>query len=379
MHKNRVFPGLRPALAIGLLSAVLLAGCKPGSDANAQEAEKKGPDAIPVEVGKVARRAIAASYANTATLEPQAEAQVVAKTSGVALQVLVEEGQQVQAGQVLVRLDADRARLHAAQSAAQLRKLEANFRRARQLEAQQMVSANDLDQLRYDLENARATNRLADLELSYTNVVAPISGVIASRSIKPGNFVQINSPIFRIVDSSRLEATLNVPEREIDKLKPGQAVALTADALPGKRFTGTVDRVAPVVDTGTGTFRVVTTFDGDGGLQPGMFARLAINYDQRADALVLPRAALLEDGGEPAVYVVRDGTASRVTISLGYADGAWIEVRGGLKEGDAVVVAGKAALREGSAVQVLDGGKASADAAIAEKPAQATSTAKAGN
>lgn len=367
MYTNREFPGVRPVLAIALLSAAaLLAGCKGGGDAQAKEGEDKGPEAIPVEVERVARRAIAASYANTATLEPRAESQVVAKTSGVALEVMAEEGQTVRAGQPLVRLDADRARLQAAQSGAQLRKLEANYARARQLEAQQMVSANDLDQLRFDVENARAVNRLADLELSYTTVVAPISGVIASRDIKPGNFVQINSPIFRIVDSSRLEATLNVPEREIAKLKPGQGVELTADALPGKRFAGTVDRVSPVVDTGTGTFRVVAAFAGDGELQPGMFTRLSINYDQRADALVIPRVALLEDGGEPALYVVRDGTASRVVVKLGYADGGWIEVREGLKEGDAVVVAGKAALREGSAVQV-----------IGEKDAKAAQVAKA--
>src|SRR5690606_38506431 len=126
--------------------------------------------------------------------------------------VLAEEGQHVRAGQTLVRIDPDRARLQVEQSAAQLRKLEANYHRARQLAAQQMVSANDLDQLRFDLENARAVNRMANLELSYTNVVAPISGVVASRSIKPGNFVQINTPIFRIVDTSRLEATLDVPE-----------------------------------------------------------------------------------------------------------------------------------------------------------------------
>lgn len=371
MYTNREFPGVRPALAIVLLSAAaLLAGCKGGGDAQAKEGEDKGPEAIPVEVERVARRAIAASYANTATLEPRAESQVVAKTSGVALEVMAEEGQTVRAGQPLVRLDADRARLQAAQSAAQLRKLEANYARARQLEAQQMVSANDLDQLRFDVENARAVNRLADLELSYTTVVAPISGVIASRDIKPGNFVQINSPIFRIVDSSRLEATLNVPEREIAKLKPGQGVELTADALPGKRFAGTVDRVSPVVDTGTGTFRVVAAFAGDGELQPGMFTRLSINYDQRADALVIPRVALLEDGGEPALYVVRDGTASRVVVKLGYADGGWIEVREGLKQGDAVVVAGKAALREGSAVQVI--GEKDAKAAQAAKAATTT-------
>jgi len=367
MSTNHAFPGLRPVLAIAALSTLLmLAGCGGGGDAQAKPGEDKGPEAIPVEVEKVGRRAIAASYGNTATLEPRAEAQVVAKTSGVALEVLVEEGQAVRAGQVLVRLDPDRARLQAAQSSAQARKLEANFKRAQQLEAQQMVSANDLDQLRYDLENARAVNRLANLELSYSNVVAPISGVIASRDIKPGNFVQINSPIFRIVDTARLEATLNVPEREIAKLRPGQAVELTVDALPGRRFTGTVDRVSPAVDTGSGTFRVVAAFEGEGDLQAGMFSRLAIRYDQREDALVVPRRALLEDGGEPAVFAIRDGKASRVALELGYSDGGWVEVRKGLGEGDAVVVAGKAALREGTAVQVLGDAVAAKDVAKAE-------------
>lgn len=367
MSTNHAFPGLRPVLAIAALSTLLvLAGCGGGGDAQAKPGEDKGPEAIPVEVEKVSRRAIAASYGNTATLEPRAEAQVVAKTSGVALEVLVEEGQTVRAGQVLVRLDPDRARLQAAQSSAQARKLEANFKRAQQLEAQQMVSANDLDQLRYDLENARAVNRLANLELSYSNVVAPISGVIASRDIKPGNFVQINSPIFRIVDTARLEATLNVPEREIAKLRPGQTVELSVDALPGRRFTGTVDRVSPAVDTGSGTFRVVAAFEGESELQAGMFSRLAIRYDQREDALVVPRRALLEDGGEPAVFAIREGKASRVPLELGYSDGGWVEVRKGLGEGDAVVVAGKAALREGTVVQVLGDAVAAKDGAKAE-------------
>ncbi|WP_217540096.1 HlyD family efflux transporter periplasmic adaptor subunit, partial [Stenotrophomonas sp. GbtcB23] len=81
-------------------------------------------------------------------------------------------------------------------------------------------------------EDARAQSRLATLEQSSTTVVAPISGVIATRSIKTGNFVQINTPIFRIDDNSRLEATLNVPERELATLRAGQPVALVADELP---------------------------------------------------------------------------------------------------------------------------------------------------
>ncbi len=344
---------LAACLAMGV---ALLGGCKGGPEGDAQAKEPgadKAEEAVPVEVVKAARRSIAASYTGTAPLEARAESQVVAKTSGVALAVLVEEGQHVRAGQTLVRLDPDRARLQAAQSAAQLRKLEANYRRSQALVAQQLISANDMDQLKYDLENARAVNNLANLELSYSNVVAPISGVIASRSIKTGNFVQINTPILRIIDDSRLEATLNVPEREFATLKAGQPVLMQVDALPGKPFRGTVDRVSPVVDSGSGTFRVICAFEGAGTLQPGMFGRIRIDYDQRADALVIPRLALLDDQGDPAVYVVRNGKAARTPIKVGYTDGEWTEVRGGLQPGDAVVTAGKVALRDGSGVQVI--------------------------
>jgi membrane fusion protein (multidrug efflux system) len=339
--------------ALLLSSLLLLSACKGEGDALAKAAEDKAPDAVPVEVQPVSRRSIAASYSGTASLEPLAESQVVAKTSGVALQVLVEEGQAVKAGQVLVRLDPDRARLQAAQSSAQLHKLEANFARSQQLANQQLISQNDIEQLRYDVENMRAVNRLANLELSYTNVIAPISGVIASRSIKTGNFVQINTPIFRIVDNSRLEATLNVPERELATLKSGLPVKLQADALPGQQFEGIVDRIAPVVDSGSGTFRVICSFDAVGVLQPGMFGRISVDYDQRANALVVPRNALLDDDNEPAVYAVRDGKAVRVPVKLGYVDGSFVEVREGLEEGAQVVTAGKLALREGSTVQVI--------------------------
>lgn len=341
--------GFIALLSFGLVACKISGAPGPGGDKPNQAAE-----AIPVEVAKAAQRSISASYGGTAPLEARAEAQVVAKTSGIALKVLADVGQHVREGQTLVSIDRDRAVLQEAQANAQLQKLEANYRRATQLAEQKMVSANDLDQLRFDLENARAQLRMAKLELSYGNVTAPISGVVATRDIKPGNFVQINSPIFSIVDISKLEATLNVPEREIEKLKPGQLVQLTVDALPGKTFEGKIDRVSPVVDAGSGTFRVISAFDSNDVLQPGMFGRIQIRYDQRADALVIPRNALLEDGGDPAVFVIRAGKAARVALKLGYDDGPWVEVRSGLKAGDQVVVAGKAALREGSSVKVLE-------------------------
>ena len=370
LHTSLRSSGAVRAAAVLLPCLLLLAACKGAGngEAEAKANEKKGPEAVPVEVAKASHRAIAASYTGTAPLEARAESQVIAKTSGVALSVLAEEGQLVRAGQTLLRLDAARSALQAAQTAAQMRKLESNFARSRQLAEQKLVSANDNDQIRYDLENARAANRLANLELSYANVTAPISGVIAQRMIKPGNFVQINTPIFRIVDTSRLEAVLNVPERELATLKAGLPVKLQVDAMPGKTFTGTVDRIAPVVDSGSGTFRVISTFQGGGVLQPGMFGRLQIDYDNRANALVVPRVALLEDEGDPAVFVVRDNKVSRVPVKLGYMDGGWAEVREGVKLGDQVVVAGKTALREGSLVQVL-GQPGAKPVATAAKPA----------
>ncbi|MDO5504695.1 MAG: efflux RND transporter periplasmic adaptor subunit [Pseudoxanthomonas suwonensis] len=348
-----------------VIALALLAACKPAGMGKQADDSETTAEALPVEVVAVSRRAIAASYSGTAPLEARAEAQVVAKTSGVALRVMAEEGQAVRAGQTLVQLDSDQQRLRVAQATAQVSKLEANYRRAAQLAEQRMVSAADVDQLRFDLANARAARDLARLELSYSTVVAPISGVIASRSIKPGNLVQINTPIFRIVDVSRLEATLNVPERELETLKVGQPVQLTVDAIPGRIFEGTVARIAPVVDAGSGTFRVVTAFDGGGLLQPGMFGRLRVDHDRRADALAMPRAALLDDEAEPTVFLVRGGKAQRQTVQLGHVDGDWVQVSDGLAEGDQVVTAGKVALREGSSVQII--GAANAAGAAVER------------
>ncbi len=363
------------ALAIGVSAGIV--GCKKGGPEGAAGGPGMGKDGKPqetivsVEVARVSPRPMSASFSGTAALEARNEAQVVAKTSGIAQRVLVEEGQRVSAGQLLVQLEDAQQKLRVQQSSAQVMKLSRSFERAQQLATQKMVSANDVDQLRFDLQNARAALNMAKLDLSYTRVVAPISGVVASRSIKTGNLVQISNPIFRIVDTNRLEATLNVPERNVDVIRAGLPVQLSLDAVPGQVFNGTVARVSPVVDSGSGTFRVVAAFNDSGVLQPGMFGRINIVFDQKADALAIPRSALLEDEGETAVFTVRGDKAARVSIKTGYADGEWIEVVSGLKLNDPVVTAGKAALRDGVKVQVINGGKvvapASAPAAAAGK------------
>jgi membrane fusion protein (multidrug efflux system) len=369
-------PWLRTgALALAIVASLAMAGCgKKGPDAQAKgpdgKEQKLGPDgkpvpqveAVPVEVARASRHAISASYSGTANLEAPGEAQVVAKTSGVMVQLLAEEGDQVQAGQVLARMDGDKVRLEAARQLATVNKLENNYRRSQELAEKKLVSAEASDQIKYDLESARAAYALAKLELSYTNITAPISGVVAQRMVKPGNLITLNAPVFRIVNNSHLEGVLNAPEREMSRLKVGLPLRMVVDAVPGKVFEGKVDRVAPVMDSSSGTFRVVCAFDNAPELRPGMFGRIEVVYDQRTDALTVPRVALLEDEGEPAVYVITGKKAKRTVVQLGYTNGEIAEIRAGLKEGDQVVTAGKVAIRDGTEVQVIDAAGAAARA-----------------
>lgn len=367
-YRSRSSLGL-PIAAVGLAILLGLSGCggrggadgegsDDAADASSDAAEGGKPgerkaEAVPVEVAPAATRRIAASYSGTANLEVPADAQVVAKTSGVLLRVMVEEGDTVQAGQTLAQIDPERARLEVARAEATMRRLQANYERSKELFERKLVSADANDQLRFEFEAAKAAWELAKLELSYTTITAPISGVIAERMAKPGNLIPLNAPVYRIVDNSHLEAVLNVPEREMATMKAGLPIRMMVDALAGKVFEGTVGRISPVVDAQTGTFRVVGEFRGQALLRPGMFGRLSIVYDERAAALTVPRIALVEGSGETAVFVVEDGKAVRRVLRLGYVNGEFAEVLEGLEAGEQVITQGRVAVRDGAPVEVL--------------------------
>ncbi|MBP6299369.1 MAG: efflux RND transporter periplasmic adaptor subunit [Arenimonas sp.] len=347
-------------LIFAVIFSILLVGCggKPGSDADGKSADGQGkennePDAVPVEVVTVNTQTISANYSGTANLEAPNEAQVVAKSSGVLVSQLAEEGDFVTQGQVMARIDPSRAMLEVQRSQAMVNKLTNNYNRAQKLLSQKLISAEANDQIRFDLESAKASLNLAKLELSNTNVIAPISGVVAQRMVKQGNLVTLNAPVYRIVNTQNLEAVINVPEREMALIIKDMPVRMMVDAIPGKVFEGVVDRISPVMDSGSGTFRVTSAFNSDKILRSGMFGRLEIAYDQRDNVLTIPRAALIEDEGESAVYIVRSGKAIRAPIKTGYSNGEIAEVISGIRQGDKVITAGKVAVRDGSKVSVI--------------------------
>jgi membrane fusion protein, multidrug efflux system len=381
----RPFRVLRAAGTLGLAALIAtLAGC--GGGGSSPEATAQA--AIPVEVAPASHQAVTANYSGTATLEAVGDAQVVAKTSGIILKLMVEEGMRVEKGQLLAQLDDDAVRNKLVQAEATLKKAQAAFDKSEKGIAKSLIPRADYDRDKFDLETQHAIVEGAKIDLSYTRIVAPISGVIAKRSVKVGNLVTVNQALFQIVDMDPLQAVLNVPERDLGTLKPGQPVHLRVDALPDHDFDGTVARIAPVVDATSGTFRATCEFrDTTKTLKPGMFGRIDVVYDQRHDALVVPRSALVEEDGESAVFVIEPAppkkaddkakekdakkaktgeavaaekkpevplfVAKRRVVKTGYSESDRIEVRDGLKDGERVITIGRNAVRDGTEVTVI--------------------------
>jgi membrane fusion protein (multidrug efflux system) len=294
----------------------------------------------------------------------------VAKVGGEVRQIYVEEGDAVQAGQLLARLDGDRLRLTLAQQDANLKKLERDYKRTLDLSEKGLVSKSTAENMKYDLDALRAGNDSARLELSYTEIRAPIPGVVSSRKIKVGNTISPNDPTFTVTDLDPLLAFVHVPEKEFRKILPGQAAEVVVDALGGERFVGNISRISPTVDPQTGTFRArVEVPDKTRRLKPGMFARVNIVYERRQDALQLPRTAIIDADGQQSVYVVDGGKAQQRVIRTGLANGGWIEVLDGLAGNERVVTVGQAGLKSGTAVKVV--GEPQPTAALAAEKSKA--------
>lgn len=346
-------PSTTPILLAAAL-AVALAGCKNG---NADMAEKKDETpAIPVETAVAATGSVSAIYSGTASLEAEQQASVVAKVGGVVTQLMVEEGTKVRAGQVLAKLDDSRMKLELDRARANLGKLEQEYSRNLQLHEKGLVSADAYERIKFDLDALKAQYELAKLDQDYTSIRAPIDGVVSERLIKVGNMVTINQPVFVVTDFDPLLASLFVPERELDKLRAQQRAIVTADALPEQRFTAKIDRISPTVDPKTGTFKVtVAVADPTRHLKPGMFGRIDITYDVRNNTLLVPRAAVLQEDAESAVFVVKEGVAVRRTVTTGYTTNGSIEVVSGLSVGDTVVTVGQTSLKDGAKVTPVGG------------------------
>jgi membrane fusion protein, multidrug efflux system len=348
MMRNRFVPA-----AAGFV--LILTACSQGGHEPDKKAEDDDALPVPVEISQPTRGDVYAVYAGTAPIEAYAEADVIAKVAGEVREILVEEGDDVVQGQILARLDGDKLRLELNESAARLQKLKRDYERNVDLKAKGLISTGDFDKIRYEMDALEASYNLAKLELDYTQIRAPITGVISERFIRNGKTLAIGDPVFRVTSFEPLVAYLHVPEKEYRNIDEGQRVAIEIDAIKGQSIFASVTRVSPIVDPATGTFKItIEISDAERRIKPGMFGRFAIVYDKHENALQIPRSALLEDDGNTSVFVVVENKAIRRTVTTGYSNKGLVEVIDGLDDDDQVISVGQVGLKEDALVTIIN-------------------------
>ncbi len=338
-----------------IVCAMLVSACGQGDQDKADEDSEEETVAIPVEVGVPIRGDIVAVYSGTAPIEAFAEADVIAKVAGEVREINVEEGDEVKQGQVLAKLDGDRLRLELNQSEANLRKLQRDYDRNIELKEKSLISSGEFDKIKYELEALEASFNLAKLELDYTQIRAPINGVVSERFVRLGNTLAVNEQVFRITSLDPLVAYLHVPEREYRHIAIGQPVGIDIDALQGLRVIAAVTRVSPIVDPQTGTFKITIEISDElRRIKPGMFGRISIVYDQHVNVLQIPRSAIIEEDGETTAFVVEDDKAIRKVVQTAYSDRGMIEITSGLSDDDRVITTGQIGLKDDALVTIIN-------------------------
>jgi membrane fusion protein, multidrug efflux system len=335
---------------------------------------------VTVEVGKVEVMALQDETQAVGTLRSRQGVMLRPEVSGRISRLGFADGQRVRRGQLLVQLDATLQQAQLLQAKAQASIARTNLQRNRDLMAQNFVSQSAADQSAAALEVADAQVALAQAQLSRMSIVAPFDGLAGIRVVNIGDYVKDGADLVNVEDVSAMVVDFRLPEGVISRLKPGQAVDVNLDGLPGRSFTGKVDAVDSQLDANGRSLLVRARVDNPQGLlRPGMFARARIVFEVRNQAIVVPEEALVPQGGKQYLVKVLDGAggkvSQRVEAKIGLRVPGKVEILEGLAVGDVVVVAGQNRLlrADGQAVKVVD-----ISAGAAARPARAASQPSAG-
>ena len=404
---------LAPLLAVALLFAAC--GQNGGAAAAADDLDTEDAEILPlVEVHVLEKRAVQQVIETSSYIESEHRVVVLSEVMGRVVQVEVDEGERVEPAQALARLDArdaesslkqaeiqladarvrlDLARLErdasahrVTQSIIERDKARTTHERNQNL-SRELIAEREIDESRFALEAAEeavlvakfderkaelevraAENSVADLEAKVGDarlvledhvIRSPLGGVVETLSIRGGETISVATELAVVVDTDRLVSFLARPQRELAILRDARQVEFRTDAFPERQFVGEIDLVSPVINADNGQFRVrMRVAPSDvGDLRPGMFVRARILTEDEREALMIPKAAVLNDGIESVVFVVRDGTARRMRVEPGVEEPDYLEARNvgetGLQVGDTVVISGHRELRDQAKVEVV--------------------------
>ena len=301
-----------------------------------------------VSVATAVRQQVPQDAVYSSTVQANVVNNIAPQSGGRIQKLNVEVGDFVSAGQILAEMD----RVQLDQAALRLKNDETELARVKQLQAEGGVSQSDYEAL----ELAFNVSKSSYENLQENTILrAPVGGVISARNYDRGDMYTMGQPIYTVQQITPVKLLVAVSETDYTRVKRGDKVSLTVDALPGKTFTGSIIRLYPTMDAATHTFNAeVRVANSNRELRPGMYARVTVDFGAH-DSIVVPDAAVIKQqgSGQRVVYVLEpDNTVSIRMVTPGRHFGTSYEILSGLEEGTQVLTGGHTNLKSGDKVEV---------------------------
>ncbi len=329
-------------------AVIMAAGCGNTGSKTAEQTAAAEEVAPSVAVAQVSVREVPQEATYTSTIQAYVKNNIAPQTAGRISRILVDVGDHVKAGQVVAEMD----QTQLAQVELQMKNNEVEYKRLKELYEVGGLSKSDLDQIEmaYNVTRTQYNNLKENATL-----LSPINGVITARNYDAGDMYAMSAPIYTVEQIVPVKLLVGISETDYSKVKKGDSVEITADALPGKTFYGKIRKIYPTVDPATRTFTVEVVVDNNySTLRPGMFARATVKFGVN-NSVVIPDVAVVKQqgSGERFVYVLNeDGTVTYQKVVLGRRMGAEYEVLEGVADGAKVVTGGQIRLKDGIKVAV---------------------------
>jgi multidrug efflux system membrane fusion protein len=386
-------------LVVGFIGMHMLAGGRKGDAGSTaagagKEGQERNAGPVPVTVVDAARQDVPVYASALGTVAAMNTVTVSPQVGGQLISINFKEGQEVQKGDVLAQIDPrtlqasfDEAAAAKRQNQAQLATARSNYQRSNSPEYRQYVAKTDLDTQRNQVaqfESAVAANeasmRAAQVQLQYTKVTAPISGIAGIRAVDAGNIVSAGTALVTLTQIHPIHVVFNLPERQLPDVRQAQQAGPVTIAALDRNDShvltdgGTLDVVDNQISSDSGTFRARALFNNtDNSLWPGQFVNVRMQLRTIAGGVVIPTQAVMRGPDGEYVYIVKpDSTVAMQTVKSGVEVGdSNVQITEGLKGGERVVSEGQFRLKPGSKVTALKPGETPAPPTDAELKAAA--------
>lgn len=321
---------------------------------NAKNNPKPVPEVtIPVKTAQAVLKKLEINLVKTGSLAPFIEANVLATTSGTIKRLSFTLGDQVKQGQVLAVLDTRLLELDLLKSETNVAKLRNDVQTYEELLAGQAATREKVNELKQSYSDATNLSNQIRRQISDANIKSPTSGVVSTKLVEQGMYVNAGAEIATIVNLSKTKVQVQLTETEVYQIRLGQPVKITTDVYKGKAFNGTVSFISPQADeTRSYQTEILISNSGNEILRSGTFVCADFTKKTNQELLLIPRDAITESIQNASVYVVDAGKVRLQQIETGREYAGQVAVTSGLKVGEAVVVSGQINLKDGTKVSV---------------------------